>query len=306
MNLLGFIGAFWYERRLPGRITNWPKLKEMLSFGLGIMFSKFFMYVNRNIDNLIIGKLLGKALLGNYSLAQALANKPFEKLLPILNQVFIPYFSSIQQDKELVKKHFLRVISLELLIFSPVFALISITASDIIITLLGSKWLGAVLPMQVFSLLGFCKYMENQFSLVLTSQGHAKTQVHFATSLTLVMTVSLYLLADFYGMPGVLLAWSFCYPIALIFYSRYFISFLSIDMSQLMSTCRMPVITTLIMSISVYWITLLDIDNSVIRLISKIIIAILFYVGSNYILNRCQFNEILNLIIKRQQPQTVA
>jgi len=301
---LGLIGAFWYERRLPGRIVNWPKLKEMLSFGAGIMLSKSITNVSRNIDGLIIGKLLGKSVLGNYSLAQTLANKPFEKILPIFNQVFIPHFAKIQTDKGLVRTHLLRIISLELLIFTPIFVLIAITSRDIIISILGSKWLGAVLPMQVFSMLSFCKYIENRITLVLTSQGRAKSQVHYATFFTLVLTIFLYLLANFYGMLGVLLAWSFCYPTALIIYSKYVIQLLDIDMSQLMSTFKMPVITTSIMSFSVYLIVLLSIDNSIIRLLSKVIIAISFYVGSNYFFNRCQFNEILGMIIKRRQPQT--
>jgi len=304
MNLLGLIGAFWYERRLPGRIVNWPKLKGMLSFGAGIMLSKSITNVSRNIDGLIIGKLLGKSVLGNYSLAQTLANKPFEKILPILNQVFIPHFAKIQSDKALVRTHFLRIISLELLIFTPIFVLIAITSGDIIISILGSKWLGAVLPMQVFSMLSFCKYMENRITLVLTSQGRAKSQVHYAFVLTVIMTIALYFFADFYGMIGVLFAWSFCYPIVLIFYTLFFIRVLGITASQLISTFKMPVITTFIMSFSVYLIMLLYIDNSIIRLLSKVIIAIIIYVGSNYFFNRCQFNEILGLIIKRRQPQT--
>jgi len=299
MNLLGCIGSFWYERRLPGRITNWPKLKEMLAFGLGIMLSRFFMYINRNIDSLIIGKFLGKSLLGNYSLALSLANKPFEKILPILNQVFVPHFSNIQVDKLLVKKHLLRIISIELFIFSPIFVLISLTAGDIIVTLLGAKWIGAVLPMQVFSMLGFCKYIENRISLVLTSQGHAKSQVHYATSLSLVMTISFGVLAYLYGMTGVLLAWSICYPSVLIVYFAYFIKLLDIKVSQLITVFTMPIFSTFIMSISVYLIVLIDIDQSLIRLFCKLIIAVLAYVGSNYLLNKRFIYEIIDLIKNR-------
>jgi len=301
MNLMGLIGAFWYERRLPGRIVNWPKLKEMLSFGVGIMLSKSIINISRNVDGLIIGKMLGKSVLGNYSLAQTLANKPFEKILPILNQVFIPHFSKIQSDKALVITHFMRIISFELLIFTPIFVLITITSRDIIISILGSKWLDAVLPMQVFSMLSFCKYIEHRIALVLTSQGRARSQVNYSFVLTVIMTMSIYLFAVYYGIIGVLFAWALCYPIVLIIYFMYFVRLFDIKASQLISTFKMPVITSFIMSISVYLIVLLSIDNSIIRLISKIIIAILFYVGSNYIFNRCQFNEIFGMLIKKKQ-----
>lgn len=305
MNFLGLTGAFWYERSLPGRITNWPKLKEMLTFGIGIMFSKFFMYINRNIDYLVIGKLLGKSLLGNYTLAQTLANKPFEKILPIFNQVFVPYFSKIQDDRKQVKSNLLRIMSVELIIFSPIFILLAITAGDIITTVLGSKWAGAVLPMQLFSMLGFCKYIENRISVVLTSQGRAKSQVHYATSLALVMAVSVGILAYLFGLKGVVTAWAVCYPAALVIYLIYFNRYMEIGFYEFVQAFKMPLITSAIMSLSVYAIELLGLDSSVMRLMLKLFVAIICYIGSNLIFNRDMVIELLDMVRSRKQAMAV-
>jgi len=296
MNLLGFLGAFWFERRLPGRITNWPKVREMLSFGVGIMFSKLFMYINRNIDYLIIGKLLGKSLLGNYSLAQTLANKPFEKVLPIFNQVFIPFFSKIQNDRVQVKNNLIRIMSVELIIFSPIFVILTITAADIITTVLGSKWSGAVLPMQLFAMLGFCKYLENRISVILTSQGKAKSQVHYASSLSVIMAISVATLANSFGLNGVMFAWAVCYPLVLIIYMMYFMKYMGLTFSELMSAFKMPIITCFIMSVFVYSVDIINIESSILRLMLKLTIAVIIYITSNLILNRDALNEIIETI----------
>ena len=301
MNILGFLGSFYYERRLPGRISDWSKLREMLSFGLGIMFFNFFRYINRNIDYLIIGKLLGKSLLGNYSLAQTLANKPFEKMLPVFDQVFIPFFSKIQSDKQQVKKCFIRIVSVELIVFAPIFVLLAIAADDIIVTLLGGKWVGSVLPMQLFSMLGFCKYIENRISVILTSQGCAKSQVYYTSSLSLVMACSVTILAYLFGIKGVITAWAICYPIVLSIYLAYFLKFINIRFFDFLSAFKMPVITSTIMSIFVYSIEIINIDSSLIRLIAKLSTAVIVYIIANLLINRDAVNDILETIKNRKQ-----
>jgi len=301
MNILGFLGSFYYERKLPGRISDWPKLREMLTFGLGIMFFNMFRYINRNIDYLIIGKLLGKSLLGNYSLAQTLANKPFEKMLPVFNQVFIPFFSKIQSDKLQVKKSLIRILSAELIVFSPIFVLLAITAGDIIVTLLGSKWVGAVLPMQLFSMLGFCKYIENRISVVLTSQGCAKSQVNYAASLSLVMAFSVTLLAYLYGLKGVIIAWAVCYPIVVSIYLDSFLKFVNIRFLDFLIAFKMPIITSTIMGIFVCSIEMINIDSSLIKLIAKFSTGCIVYIIANLLFNRDAVNDIFETIKNRKQ-----
>lgn len=305
MNMLILIGSFWYERRLPGRITNFSRLKEMLCFGLGITISRFFSYIKGNVDSLIIGKLLGKNLLGNYTLALTLANKPFEKIIPIFNQVFFPVFSKIQCDKVKVNDYLVRIVGIELLVFSPIFILLAMISHDIISVALGSKWLGAVLPMQVFSILGFCKYIENRISIVLTSLGHTKAQVYYSASLAVVMSISTAVLAWFYGIGGVLLAWSTCYPIIIAIYFKYFLTFIRIPIRQFFLAVKMPIITSVIMSVTIYFVDLLVIEQTIVKLSVKLIVALIVYTGSNYILNRKAIDDILDLVASRNKSAVV-
>ena len=300
-NIFLFIGSFWCERRLPGRITNLPRLKEMLRFGLGITISRFFSYIKGNVDSLIIGKLLGKTLLGNYTLAQTLANKPFEKILPIFNQVFFPVFSKIQGDKAKVRDYLVRIIGIELLVFSPIFILLATTSHDIISVALGSKWLGAVLPMQVFSVLGFCKYFESRISIVLTSLGHAKPQIYYSAALAVIMAISLAVLAWIYGIAGVLLAWSVCYPIIFIIYFKYFLTFIRISIRQLFLAVKMPIATSMTMAISIYFVDLFVFEQLIVKLSVKLIVALIVYTGSNYLFNRKAIDGIQDLVASRNK-----
>jgi teichuronic acid exporter len=301
LNLFVFIGSFWFERRLPGRITNFKRLKEMLLFGIGITTSKFFSYIKGNIDSLIIGKLLGKTPLGNYTLAQTLANKPFEKILPIFNQVFFPVFSKIQQDKIKVREFLVRIIEIELLIFSPIFIFLSIIAHDTIIIVLGAKWSGAILPMQVFSMLGFCKYFESRISIVLTSLGYAKQQVYYTVALAFVLTISITVSAWFCGIAGALVSWSICYPLVLLTYLKYFLNFIDIPVMKIISAVKMPIATSMIMAASIFSVDFILYEPSLLRLSGKCLVAFIAYTGSNFLFNRKAFDELQDLVTSRNK-----
>lgn len=300
MNLCNFLGAFCYERRLPGRIADWTRLRDMLRFGVGITSSKVLFSINRNVDSLIIGKLLGKTYLGSYTLALTLANKPFEKILPILNQVFLPLFSRTQDDIGKLRQYLLRILEIELMIFTPVFTLLALTADDIVLTALGGKWAGAIMPMRVFSMLGFCKYLESRVSIVLTAMGHARPQVRYSLSLALVMAVSVAVLAHLKGITGVMLAWSICYPAVFFIYFRYFLRVIGISLGQVAGMAQRSALSNVIMCSCVLSTAAFGLDTPLLRLAVKLLIAVVAYLGSCYVLDRKMFREIKDLVVGKR------
>ena len=69
-------------------------------------------FFNRNFDILIIGKFFSQEILGGYSLAKQLVFRPSQVINPILTKVAAPALSKFQNDLELLKYNYLRLVNI--------------------------------------------------------------------------------------------------------------------------------------------------------------------------------------------------
>lgn len=82
---------------------------RFLSFGVFQTLDGVVNYLGSNASSLAIGRLLGPAQLGGYTLAYNLAVNLPARVNPIVTRVMFPVFSSIQHDRDRVAKNYLSV-----------------------------------------------------------------------------------------------------------------------------------------------------------------------------------------------------
>jgi lipopolysaccharide exporter len=120
---------------------------EVLSFCLGSTFSNFGLYVNFNIDNFTVGKLLGSASLGYYNLAYQLTMAASNIFSSVINQLGMPAFAQLPSDKQ--ENALLQVVEQTTFFTAPLYALIFLIFDrQVVAFVFGDKWLPicAVIP----------------------------------------------------------------------------------------------------------------------------------------------------------------
>jgi len=298
-NVIVFFWAFAYERRMPGKINDFSRLKEMLSFGAGITGSNILYCINRNVDQFVVGTMLGKVMLGNYSFAQTLADKPFEKLLSVFNQVFFAMFSKIQDDREKMRSYFFSIMEKELFILTPIFVTLILTSRDLVFAVLGAKWELMIIPLQLFAAIAVFKYLENRVNVVYRSLGRSRAQFAFTTVLVLVMAASLSAGGKFYGLKGVLVAWGVAYPLVFLVYLRYFLVFFEVSWKQFFALFTFPLVATVAMAASCFASAPLFAETSIYSLVSKVTIILTVYFLAAFILNRKIIIELWGIVMSQ-------
>lgn len=121
---------------------------EVLSFCLGSTFSNFGLYVNFNIDNFTVGKLLGSASLGYYNLAYQLTMAASTIFSSVISQLGMPAFAQLPTDKQ-QENALLQVVEQTTFLTAPLYALIFLIVDPQVVTFVfGDKWLPicAVIP----------------------------------------------------------------------------------------------------------------------------------------------------------------
>jgi PST family polysaccharide transporter len=133
----------------PGVFQRRVGLRPMLSFGGHITGFTVLNYFTRNFDNILIGRVLGSAPLGIYSRAYALLMLPGQVNMPLAT-VLLPGLSRLQNNPPEYRKLFLRAVGAISLVTVPVVTFAFFFAYEIILVLLGPRWMAVA---RIFQLL---------------------------------------------------------------------------------------------------------------------------------------------------------
>lgn len=127
---------------------------SLFSFSFPIFGDQLTNYWMRNVDNLLVGRFLGKADLAFYSKAYSLMMLPVRQISGTISKVLFPSFSMIQDDPARIAAIYLKISRCISFVAFPLMTLLSVFAHEFILLVLGPNWLPVVPMFQVLSLLG--------------------------------------------------------------------------------------------------------------------------------------------------------
>ena len=135
---------------LPGKPVRYSGVRSMLAFGGNLTGFSLVNYFARNLDNILIGKVWGEGVLGLYARAYNLLLLPITQINNPIATVAIPGLSRLQGDPDGFRRFYLRAVWCVAVLTVPLAALLIITADELVLVLLGSKWIEAA---EIFRLL---------------------------------------------------------------------------------------------------------------------------------------------------------
>ena len=246
---------------------------------------------------LIIGKTLGKEALGIYGIALYLACLPMEKVGGIINQVAFPAFASIQNDPHLVGAHFLKAVRILTILSVPVFWGISSIAPEIIGVFLGSKWAGAVLPLQIIALVVPLRMVRNLMAPALLGLGHSKINLINETIAAGLMSVSFYF-ATWWGLVGVSSVWVVAFPLVFLLNLPQTARAICISPLDIFRSMWRPVLAGFVMiaGVEISRRQLPENVSMIWRMIIYITIGGLVFFAMTALTNRRGMNEVIGLM----------
>ena len=127
-------------------------LRSIYSFGGRVSLIGFGEFIGSNLDTLWVGHFLGVRVTGLYSRATNLANLPLYYLTTSLSRVLMPAYSRIQNERARLKTVYVSTITVAAALAMPVSWGAAAAAHEVVGTLLGRQWGGAVPVLGVLAL----------------------------------------------------------------------------------------------------------------------------------------------------------
>ncbi len=155
--------------------------RELFGFARHWLGFKVVSSVSGNLDRFLIGKFLGTTQVGFYSLAYTLANFPRLKLTPMIFRVTFPAFSIIQDDLEILRKGYLKIVSYTSIMTFPLLGGLLIISPYFVPLVYSSKWTPMVFPLQILCVAGMIFSISGLGGSVVLSMG--RSDIFFKLSL---------------------------------------------------------------------------------------------------------------------------
>ena len=136
--------------------TDWQSARDILSFGGRFTLIQSVNQMAQNIDNVLVGRLLGPAALGFYSRVFALMMLPVNLLGSSAQQVLFPRFSRLQRDRPALRSEMHLALDLVSGLILPLSALLAIVTDSLVLLALGPNWSPIILPTRIlFAMVSF-------------------------------------------------------------------------------------------------------------------------------------------------------
>lgn len=191
----------------PGWTFDLSPLRSVLGYSTAVTGNRLLFYGSRNVDNLIVGRVLGATALGFYGLAYRLMLFPIQRVTDVVSSVALPAFATLQDDRIRLASGYLRAVRALSAVVIPVTVGIALTAPDLVPVLFGEQWRPAVAPLRVLAVSGPALAMVRLNGNLFEGMGRAGVSLAIS-AVTLALLVPAFLVGVRHGVMGVAIAYT--------------------------------------------------------------------------------------------------
>lgn len=176
---------------------KWKETQSFLKIGMYQVGGQVVNYFNRDIDTLIVGKLLGAEILGGYSLAKQLVFRPASLINPILTKVAAPVLAKLQTSKHQLKTGYLKLLNIVSTLNFFAYLLLAILAFPVVLFLYGNAFLHIVSLVQILCIYMYLRSLGNPVGSLVTATGRTDLEFYWNCFALAIMPLIIFIAAQF-------------------------------------------------------------------------------------------------------------
>jgi lipopolysaccharide exporter len=187
----------------------WPRLrfrldraKSMLRFGLWFSFGTLCDFVAKQLDNLVVGHLLGPGALGTYQMAFRAGEMPVVEFTTSAFVVTFPMVARLRDDRRTRTRLFWSVSGVVAAVGLAYVGFIFAFGPRVVMWLFGPAWVHAVNPLKVLCVYGLLQGFLVVGRSFLSGLGRPEQYVIPAAVRAIVLAIAIYPLTAMHGPTG--------------------------------------------------------------------------------------------------------
>jgi len=214
------IVSYWVHEYRPRMIFDMASARQIMAFGIHLLGAGVLIFLMTNLDDAVVGRLLGMEQLGQYAIAFALAGLMTSQLVSLLNAVLFPAMSMIQNDHERLNRMVSASLRMMAGVLTPIL-LLSVLIHDLLIrVVLGEQWLVIAPVLLLLIAMGWVRGMATVFGPVLLARGRSKVMHKMKWLEFLFFAICIIPAVMKWGIVGAALTLLFVYLISFVLHVR--------------------------------------------------------------------------------------
>lgn len=190
--ILKCVFSYFLHPYRPRFRLDWAKAWNLWTFGQWIFFAGILGFFLSRGDQLMVGKLLGPAMLGLYVLANKLSHVPATEITTVITEVSFPAYSKIQNDLPRLRNAYLKVLQLTAFLSVPLAGLVFALSADFVRSFFRDEWWPMIPVMQILVVKGLVMSIQATFGPVFRAVGKPAIPVYILIARLSLMAILLY------------------------------------------------------------------------------------------------------------------
>jgi O-antigen/teichoic acid export membrane protein len=295
--LVGWLSVDWRPRLRFDRAA----LRDILRFGIFSSGSRFITTVN--VEQLVVGGLLGSAALGLYGFARRVFVMLNQVLTGALGAVSYPLLSSMQNERARLREVYLITTFLSSVVAFPLFVGLALVAGDAVPLLFGGQWRDAVPALQAFCAIGLLSCVGILQAALIRALGRADLWMWYLAAKQALLALVIWAFAGFgvtvVAIAVVVMTWVL-WPVTTVIVSRL----LDLPLVSYLRQFAVPLLGCLLMMGVVLAVDHALALNRAITLAVEVAAGGVAYAAFIALFARRRLDGILRLVATRAAPAT--
>ena len=295
---LNTLMVWHYSRWRPSWKIDFVPVKTMFPFSFKIAATTIATKINDNVMNILLGRFYTTAVTGSYNQAYQWNSKCYLLLQGMLNPVIQPVLVDLSGDKERQLNAFRKMVRFIAFLSFPLLFGLGLVSNEFIIITLTEKWQSSAEILRLLCIGGSVMPLYTLFSNVVISKGKSGVYFKCTVSLSIVQIILMLLLWRYgiyvmvYTYVSLIIVWMF------IWYglSYRFIGYKPLDFMK--DIC--PFFLTALLVMLVTYLVTMSIENLVLLLLARIVIAAGLYYSVMKIAKVKILDECINFILRKK------
>ncbi|MBN2424627.1 MAG: lipopolysaccharide biosynthesis protein [Calditrichaceae bacterium] len=288
--MTSLILSYIIVRHTPKFDIDFSKMRELSKYGRWVFLNNLIGYLCLESDKFFVSKIFGTISLGFYQIGYRFSNLLTSEITQTISAVTFPAYSKIQNEKAKLKQAFLKSFRLITFISLPIAILTIYFAKELIIYILGEKWLPAINILRFLVLAGIFRSISAIWGSLYYATGVPKYDFIKNFCRLIIILSSIFPLLNRYGTEGAAIS-VFLGSIFTIIFDLIYIKYLNTLDLNLKELKENFIFNSISASFLVAFILMINyifsnIDTGIIFTFCLIFTCIIIYIFPQYLFKR--------------------
>lgn len=291
------IGRYYYVSWRPSANIDFSPVRKMFAFSSKMLVTSIINTVNVHILTVIFGRLFSAAAVGNFTQANKWNVTAHTFVSGTITQVAQPVLASISED-ERERRVFHKMMRFTAFLSFPCMLGLSLIAHDFILVLLGERWAQCVPLMQVLCIGGAFMPLYALYQNLAISSG--RSDIYMWCSIAqIVLQIAVILCFHGQGIMGMVRAYTLFNIVWLAAWHIFTSRLIRLRAADVVLDVA-PFAAVALLTMAVAYFCSMHIGDMRLRLVARIAVAVVVYVGVMKLLRVRILDECINFIIRKK------